>query len=237
MRPVEDCAHLAVSDKRGRERLTARLRRFNVYINTSITSPPMNSFGRENIPAWRYEFSGCPPRWSLRPCFHEFRAADAAAVKTNKILGLRAAHDNVYPDNPQNERWPYFRPARPMLAVLDLAQPLVGAGSKTRQLVLASRPDTMARACGLGSRAFDLPEPPPGPTLPSPVLPDAASVDAWLRGAPRDVYSALLLRVDLQHPVGYTVFASAAGWLLLRADGGRPHLNPKHLFRPLDQFC
>ena len=116
-----------------------------------------NSFGRQFQPAFRRTLTrSSPPTWSMTEADFCFRACDCASVKALKMLGPHFLYPiNAYPDNPANERWPFYRPVRQLLA----------QGRR-----LASRPDVVVQSMGLAGRAFDLPPPMQHAPLASPIL-------------------------------------------------------------------
>ena len=111
-----------------------------------------NSFGRQFQPAFRRTLTRTsPPTWAMEPAEFCFRDRDSSAVKSMKILGPHFLYPiNAYPDNPDNEWWPFFRPVRQLLA----------HGQR-----LAVRPDVVVQSMGIAGRAFDVPAPKPHPPI------------------------------------------------------------------------
>ena len=82
-----------------------------------------------------------------------------------KIMGPHFLYPiNAYPDNPDNEWWPFFRPVRQLLA----------HGQR-----LAVRPDVVVQSMGIAGRAFDVPAPKPHPPIAAPVVTGAEAARLW----------------------------------------------------------
>ena len=126
-----------------------------------------NSFGRQRHPSYvRTLDLAPPPTWVMKTSEFRFHTQDYAMVKGLKMLGPHFLYPlHTYPDNPDNERWPFYRPVRQLLT------------QNGRRL--ASRPDVVVISMGIAGRAFDVPAPLPGGSIAAPVLTDADSLRAW----------------------------------------------------------
>jgi len=218
---------LATTEAVASERYKSRCRRFvNGFggcAGASAAEVASVSYGRMLYPRYRWELAGSPPTWRVVPADHAM--SDQEAAKKLKVLGPTFSYAELcYPDNPDNQHYPFWRHARPAVALCDVPVETSLTGTRCKTMVLGSRPDVILRSRGLGGRAFDVPPPPRADPIPTPVIADELLADAWVKGAPRHLYRHLAVSGRAARSMGVDDRgpASAEGWVIVPLGGNAP---------------
>ena len=218
---------LATTEAVASERYKSRCRRFvNGFggcAGASAAEVASVSYGRMLYPRYRWELAGSPPTWRVVPADHAM--SDQEAAKKLKVLGPTFSYAELcYPDNPDNQHYPFWRHARPAVALCDVPVETSLTGTRCKTMVLGSRPDVILRSRGLGGRAFDVPPPPRADPIPTPVIADELLADAWVQGAPRHLYRHLAVSGRAARSMGVEDRgpASAEGWVIVPLGGNAP---------------
>ena len=188
--PGEPLGTLAVSNDIAARRMKGIVRTLVGCFGSASAGGEVNcnSFGRQFQPAYRRTLMHtAPPTWSMGESEFCFRAKDSASVKALKMLGPHFLYPIfAYPDNPANERWPFYRPVRQLLA----------QGRR-----LAIRPDVVVQSMGFAWRAFDILPPENHPIIAHPVVVDDSTERAFSesRASFPDAYvRAFVYKRDIQ---------------------------------------
>lgn len=118
-----------------------------------------NSYGKAHWSAFERVFIRTEKRWTVVPCEYMFSEEDLAYARLRRMLGPKFLADAfVYPDCIDNPHFPAYRQTTPRICQRE-RDTRESHSRSCKQIVLASRPDTVLASIGLGRRAYDPPEP------------------------------------------------------------------------------